>query len=106
MYDRIAVVGDKESVFAFKAVGVEVYGTSNSLEARDIVRRLAKEGVKVIFITEQLAAQLDGFLEKLKSRAYPAVIPIPGRGERLGLGVKGIKKDMEKAICADILFRD
>lgn len=106
MYDRIAVIGDKDSVFAFKAVGVEVYSTSNSLEARDLVRKLAKEGVKVICIIESLAAELDGFLNKLKSKTYPAVIPIPGGGARLNLGMLGIKKDMEKAIGADILFKD
>jgi len=106
MYDKMAVIGDKDSIFAFKSVGAEVYGTNNPLQARDYVKMLAKNGTKLIFITEDLAAQMEDVLQKYKSKTYPTIIPIPKQGKTTGYGMKGLKKDMEKAIGADILFRE
>ncbi|NLO39192.1 MAG: V-type ATP synthase subunit F, partial [Ruminiclostridium sp.] len=37
---------------------------------------------------------------------FPAVIPIPGIQGSLGIGMLGVKRCVEKAVGADILFRD
>ena len=100
---KIAVIGDKDSVLAFKAVGVETFCSNGMFETNDLLKKL-KDGYAVIFITEELAEQVEETLNKLKSRAYPAVIPIPGSLGTNGFGLKGIKRDVEKAIGADILF--
>ena len=50
---RVAVIGDKDSVLAFKALGVEVYTVIDGEEAADTINNLAKEDVGVIFITEK-----------------------------------------------------
>ena len=102
---KIAVIGDKDSVLAFKAVGVEAFSASGMFEANDLLKKL-KDDYAVIFITEDLAKQIGDTLEKIKSRAYPAVIPIPGTAGNNGFGMEGIRRDVEKAIGADILFGD
>lgn len=102
---KIAVIGDKDSVLAFKAVGVDTFGSSGMFETNDLLRKL-KDDYAVIFITEDLAAEVSETINKLKSRAYPAVIPIPGSSGSNGLGMRGVHKDVEKAIGADILFDD
>lgn len=101
--EKIAVVGDKDSVLAFKAVGLDVFPISDEEEASDKVRLLARE-YAVIFVTEKLAAKMEPLLKRYKARAYPAVIPIPDASGSTGFGFYGIKKDVEKAIGADILF--
>ena len=45
MYDevktgRIAVIGDKDSILAFKAVGAEVYTAANVFEANERLKKL------------------------------------------------------------------
>ncbi|MEG1613209.1 MAG: V-type ATP synthase subunit F [Clostridia bacterium] len=100
---RIAVVGDKDSVLAFKALGLEVFPVTNQEEAEDTVKLLARE-FAVIFITEQVAMQISSLVARYKSRPYPAVIPIPSGEGSNGFGMNGIRKDVEKAIGADILF--
>ncbi|MCI8458130.1 MAG: V-type ATP synthase subunit F [Clostridia bacterium] len=100
---KIAVIGDKDSVLAFKAVGMDTFSATNVFETNDLLKRL-KDDYAVIFITETLAEQAADTLEKLKSRPYPAVIPIPGAGGSNGYGKQSIKRDVEKAIGADILF--
>jgi len=106
MYNKIAVVGNKDSVFAFKAVGIDVSDAQSADEAKEEIKKLAAKGYKVIFITEDLAEQAEEFIEKYKAKTYPAIIPIPKGGESTGYAMNGLKKDMEKAIGADILFKD
>lgn len=106
MSDGIAVVGNKDSVFAFKAVGIDVFDAADAEGAKSAVKELAHRGYKVIFITEDLAEQTEEFLNKYRAKAYPAIIPIPKGGKGTGYSMNGLKKDMEKAIGADILFKD
>ena len=55
---KIAVIGDKNSVLAFKALGLDVFTVTDDLEARKTVNRLAKNQYGVIFITEQIANKI------------------------------------------------
>lgn len=102
---KIAVIGDKDSVLAFKAVGVETFSPSGMFETNDLLRKL-KDDYAVIFITEDIAITVSDTIQKLKSRPYPAVIPIPGTNGTNGFGMAGLHRDVEKAIGADILFGD
>lgn len=109
MYDevktgRIAVIGDKDSILAFKAVGAEVYTAANVFEANERLKKLTGGEYAVVFVTEDVAALIPDTLAKLKTRTFPAVIPIPSSKGGTGLGMSGLKADVEKAIGADILF--
>lgn len=101
--DKIAVIGDKDIVLAFKAVGMDVYPASKSDEASDILKKIAAD-YSVIFITEDLAENMSALLDRYKSRSFPAVIPIPPPSGSTGLGMAGIKADVERAVGTDILF--
>lgn len=101
---KLAVLGDKDSILAFKAIGAEVYTAQNVFEANEVLKRLSKEEYGVVFITEDIAALVEDTLKKLKTKALPVVIPIPSSSGSTGFGMSGIKKDVEKAIGADILF--
>ena len=52
---KIAVVGDRDSVLGFKALGLEVCPAQSADEAREIIHRLAKENCAILYLTEQLA---------------------------------------------------
>lgn len=99
----IAVVGDKDSVLAFKAIGLDVFPVSGEMEAREVVKNVART-YAVIYITDQIAEQIDSLLKRYKARPYPVVVPIPSAEGNSGFGMKGIKSDVEKAIGSDILF--
>lgn len=100
----IAVIGDGDSVLAFKAVGAEVFTARNVFEANERLKTLVSGGYAVVFITEDIAALIPDTLKKMKTRTFPAVIPIPSSKGSTGLGLAGVKADVEKAIGADILF--
>ena len=43
---------------------------------------------------------------KRQDERIPAIIPIPGIEGSLGLGISNVKKSVERAVGADILFKD
>ena len=100
---KIAVVGDKDLILAFKAISMEVFCANTKEEGEAIIKKLAKTH-SVIFVTENLAEQMDSLLAKYKTKAYPAIIPIPDGGKSNGYGMQGVKADVERAIGTDILF--
>ena len=100
--NKIAIIGDRDSILAFSAVGVAVYPVKNEFDTADTLRRLARE-YSVILITEDLAKQVPDLIARYKTRPYPIVLPIPRANGTDGFGMAGISKNVEKAIGSDIL---
>lgn len=103
--EKIAVLGDSDIALAFKAIGMDVYNANSAGEASEQLKLLARN-YSVIFITEDLAMQISDYIDKFKNRPYPAIIPIPSSKGSTGYGIENIKKDVEKAVGMDILFKD
>ncbi|MFI3229460.1 MAG: V-type ATP synthase subunit F [Bacillota bacterium] len=101
--NKIAVIGDKDSVLAFKALGVDVYDTKNYFDAQDTLKKLARE-YSIILITEDIAESIQDVIARYKVRPYPVVVPIPSSKGSTGFGMNGLSKNVEKAIGVDILF--
>lgn len=102
MYD-IAVLGDRQSVMGFKALGLTVVPAETTEEGRSALLQLAKEGCSIIYITEQLALELQAEIARYDDCPSPAVILIPGKGGSLGVGMANVKRSVERAVGADIL---
>ncbi|WP_099203431.1 V-type ATP synthase subunit F [Miniphocaeibacter massiliensis] len=100
---KVAVVGDRDSVLGFRALGVHVYIAYEANETRKIVDSIAKEDYGVIFITEQLANLIPETIDRYNSEITPAVILIPSNQGTLGIGMKNINKNVEKAVGSNIL---
>lgn len=102
---KIAVMGDRQTVMGFKALGLEVFPVSGSDEALSTFRRLTRAGEEyaIIYIEENLAAGLAPEIDKFKDSPTPAVILIPGRDGSLGLGQSALKAAVERAVGSDIL---
>lgn len=101
---KIGVIGDKQSVLGFKAVGLDVFDCSTSDEAKNIIQRIVKENYAIIYITESICSDISNEINEFNSMRLPAIVPIPGMDGSLGIGVSRIKKAVEKAVGADILF--
>ena len=48
---KIAVIGDKDLILAFKAIGMEVFSATNAEDAEKLVKKSAK-GYAIIYISE------------------------------------------------------
>ena len=101
---KVAVVGEKDSILGFKALGVATYPVTSGDEAARVLHEIVREKVAVVCITEAVAQHITDQIEDLNKRLLPAVVLIPNNQGTLGLGMKQIKRNAEKAIGADILF--
>ena len=99
---KIAVLGDRDSVLGFKALGLDIFPVEGTDEARQTLHRLAKEDYAIIYMTEQLAAVLQADVNRYKTSVTPAVILIPGKSGSLGLGAQALQSAIERAVGADI----
>ena len=100
---KIAVVGDRDSVLGVPALGREVCPAQRADAARQNIHRRAKETGAILYLTEQLALQLQSELQRYKDALTPAIILIPGKEGSLGIGMANVKTAVERAVGADIL---
>lgn len=104
---KIAVIGDKDTVMGFQALGLDVFDAKTDDDAKKIIKNIANDNnYAVIYITEDLAAGIMDTIEKYTEKKIPAIILIPGAGGSMGIGMSGVKKCVERAVGADILFKD
>ncbi len=100
---KIGVMGDRDSVLGFQALGLDVFPAETPEEGKPILHQLAKEKYAILYITEQLAAGLEADIARYKDNLTPAIILIPGKGGSLGIGMANVTKSVERAVGADIL---
>ncbi len=103
---KIAIIGDRDSVLGFMALGFATYEAENAESAAKILHKLAKdESYAVIFVIEDLARSMVDDLAKYKDAPLPAIVSIPGRAGTDGFGMNNIKNAVERAVGADIIFK-
>ena len=89
----------------FKALGLDCFAVENAAEALAALRRLTRESddYAIIYIEENLAAELEHEISRYKDSPTPAIILIPGREGSLGLGQNALKAAVERAVGTNIL---
>ena len=100
---KIAVLGDKDSVLGFKALGLDVFPAETVDEAKKTLHALARDNYAVVYLTEQYAVHMEAEVARYKDELTPAIILIPGKDGSLGIGMANVKKSVERAVGADIL---
>lgn len=103
---RIAVIGDRDSIYGFAAAGAEVFPVIDTSQAVKKIASLVEEHYVVIYIVESLYCEIADQLQEYEEKTLPAIIPIPGVTGNNGLGIAQVKKFVERAVGADILFAD
>lgn len=102
---KIAVIGGRETVMGFKALGLDTCPAANAEEATHILRKLTRESedYAIIYIEENLAVSMSAEIDKFKDSPTPAIILIPGREGSLGLGLTALNAAVERAVGTNIL---
>jgi len=101
---KAAVLGDRDSIYGFAALGLEVFYADTAQKGREILKELtSSDNYAIIYITEQLASLVMDEIEKFSYRPSPAIILIPGIKGNTGEGLRAVKKSVEKAVGSDII---
>ena len=82
-----------------------MFATTDAAEARHILRRIARpeENYAIIYVEENLAAEIRQDINRYKDSPTPAIILIPGRDGTLGLGQSALQEAVERAVGSNIL---
>ena len=102
---KIAVIGGRETVMGFKALGLETYPAADAAEASAVLKKLTRESddYAIIYIEETLAQYMSSEIDKFKDSPTPAIILIPGREGSMGLGQSALRAAVERAVGTNIL---
>ena len=102
---KIGVIGGRETVMGFKALGLEISPVDSVDEARQALRRLAKpeEAYAILYVEETFARDMAADIDKYKDLPTPAIILIPGREGSLGLGQSALQAAVERAVGTNIM---
>ena len=103
---KIAVLGDRDSIYGFATLGLDTFPVKNADEGEDVLKRLAMTDYAVIYITESLKAKIEDEIAKYKDQKLPAIIPIPGVSGNTGQGMVDVKRLVEQAVGSDIIFNN
>jgi V/A-type H+-transporting ATPase subunit F len=98
----ISVLGDRDSVLGFRAIGLDTHFAETPEEATPILKALAQTSA-IIYITEALAVSLSKEIDQYKEKITPAIIPIPGKTGSMGLGMQTLQSAVERAVGANIM---
>ncbi|MCR4907201.1 MAG: V-type ATP synthase subunit F [Lachnospiraceae bacterium] len=100
--DKIAVVGDIDSIYGFASIGFDTYPVESETETLSTVRKIWQD-YAVIYVTEAYFGVLSEDIDK-KDAPLPVITPIPGVRGNTGEGVASVKRFVEQAVGSDILF--
>ena len=104
---KVAILGERESVLGFMALGFSVHEVNSADEAAKTLQALVRAGeYAVIFITERYAMQIEETVNLYKDLPLPAILSVPGFEGSNGYGMNSIKSAVERAVGADILFKN
>ena len=101
---KIGVIGSRETIIGFIALGLSVFPVESAKEARHTLHELAEDGsYAIIYVEEDLVPALQSEIDKYKETPIPAIILIPGRDGSLGLGQNALEEAVKRAVGSNIL---
>ncbi len=110
----MAIIGPRETIIGFKALGLETVYITDPKEVVEKLFLLKREKTEndgesinkyaILFIMEELAREItpDDY-KKLSADPLPAIIPLPSHLGTTGYGLAKLKTIVEKAVGMDIL---
>ncbi len=110
---KTAIIGPKDVISGFKALGVVPFNAEDGEEALEIIKNIKKgiseesstiEKFAVVIIIESIANQIPANeFEKVSRGALPAILTLPGLEGSTGAGVAKLKSLAERAVGSNIL---
>lgn len=74
MFDKVAVVGEADIIFALRALGVKIFSPKSLEEAKKVMESLAKENFALCFLHESFLEPLREEREALRGKFCPVVV--------------------------------
>jgi len=99
----IAMIGDRDSILGFKALGVAIFPVITRDESAEALQEVIKQEYRVAFITEQIAPSPEEIKSMIGDRVFPIVTMVPSNRGSTGLAMQKLRALVRKAAGADVL---
>ncbi|MFQ5899981.1 MAG: V-type ATP synthase subunit F [Thermodesulfobacteriota bacterium] len=103
MSNKVAVIGDRDSILIFKGLDISVFPVKDAENIPSLIESLSNDGYIIIFITEEYREGLGSFMEERASQTLPSIIPIPSHNGSTGIGKAIMQELVKKATGTDML---
>lgn len=100
---EIAMIGDRDSILGFRALGIGIFPANTKGESIEALREIIKQEYKVAFITEQIAPSPEEIASIIGDRTFPVVTMVPSNRGSTGLAMQKLQSLVRKAAGADVL---
>jgi V/A-type H+-transporting ATPase subunit F len=102
--NKIAVIGDRDTVTGFRLVGVSECATPKTPdEIRGLLHEFFRDpSMGLIIITEPLAAEVEDTIVELSQAPVPVILLIPDRNGTLGTYETVLKELIRRAVGIEI----
>jgi len=98
---KVAVLGEKKMVLAFKSLGVSVFGIEKEEDFQSAVSEIDSGDYSILFVTENVVAEHKTEFEAFFKGSLPAILIIPGVKNQ-EIGRDSLKKTIERALGSDL----
>lgn len=102
---KLAILGESDSVLAFKAVGFDSFHIHPEDARRVLMEKYHSGKYAVIFISENIALGLEELLIDLEKEAFPAVSILPLGRKGKNVGMERLRVTSIKATGTDIVSK-
>lgn len=100
---KVAILGEKKSVLAFRALGCETFSIGNEEDLDKAIEKIEKMDIAILFITEDIAQKYEEKIQPLFEKTLPAALVIPGVKGSSEKGKEGLKKILERALGSELI---
>jgi V/A-type H+-transporting ATPase subunit F len=111
---QIAIIGPRDVILGFQALGVTPFPASTGDEALEILQGIRKDidspssdggpQYALVIIIEDIAEQIPlEEMDKFSRSALPTILALPGVEGSRGIGVNKLRRLAEQAVGSDIL---
>ncbi len=102
--DKIAVIGDRDTVTGFRLVGVsECAVPKSTAETRDLLYQYFRDPTMgLILITEPLATEVEDAIVELSQSPVPVILLVPDRDGATGAYEAVLRDLIRRAVGIDI----
>lgn len=102
---NIALIGEKEIIIGFNLIGLQLFPVTNAEEAIKALNDCEKNDFAIVFITNSIAQTIINEIEEYQKLSSISVCILPNRIKDTNLNLNILRKNVEKAVGTDILFR-
>ena len=102
---NIALIGEKEVIIGFNLIGFRLFPVADYSEASEAFDTCTKGDYEIIFVTENIAKLIADQIEVFQKKSPVSICILPNHSEDSELSMNILRKNVEKAVGTDILFR-